>query len=139
MNEHVKKGNISEQQFILYCLKNNINISRPIFNDLRYDFIIEYNNQLLRVQVKTAYKGNTKENRFMFDTSNTVCTMSETRKKDYINDIDLFAVYCEAFLGANHPFIFVPVEKATTKSMIMYFGDNKTDTRLNRCFNYYQI
>ena len=73
-NNHVKKGNISEQQFILYCLNNDIKVSRPVFNDARYDFIIDINNKLLRVQVKTAYDSQTEE-RFVFNTSNSVCTM----------------------------------------------------------------
>lgn len=138
MNEHIKKGNISEQQFILYCLKHDINISRPIFNDLRYDFIIEYNNKLLRIQVKTAYKAKDNQ-RFVFNTSNSVCTMNEIRKKTYENDIDYFAVYCEDFLGKKYPFIFVPIEKATSKTMTMYFGTNITDSRLNRCSDYYNF
>lgn len=42
-------GDISEQKFILYCLKREIPISKPIGNNLPYDFIIDYNNNLYKI------------------------------------------------------------------------------------------
>lgn len=138
--DHIKKGNISEQKFVLYCLENNIKISKPVFNDLRYDFIIDLNDHLYRIQVKTGYQGDyLAKERFCFKTSNNVCTMSQIKTKSYVGDIDYFAVYCEEFLGKEHPFIFVPIEKAAAKEMIMYYGNNTTDSRLNRCNEYYNI
>ena len=42
-------GDITEQKFILYCLNNEIPISKPVGNNLPYDFIIEHNQKLLKI------------------------------------------------------------------------------------------
>jgi hypothetical protein len=44
-----QKGDITEQRFILYCLEQNIPISRPIGNNLPYDFIVEIHQRLFKI------------------------------------------------------------------------------------------
>ena len=52
MNSKLKNGYKSEELFILECLKNDIPISRPIYNIEPYDFIVEVDNKFYSVQVK---------------------------------------------------------------------------------------
>ena len=52
---HTQIGDITEYRFALYCMEHNIAISKPMNNNLPYDFIIEINRKLLKLQVKTGY------------------------------------------------------------------------------------
>ena len=49
-----QKGNITEQKCFLKCLEYGYNISKPIFDNARYDFILDTGEHLLRIQVKTS-------------------------------------------------------------------------------------
>lgn len=55
MFDKLKNGYIAEERFILECLAQNIPVSRPVFNVEPYDFIVEVNDKLLRVQVKKSW------------------------------------------------------------------------------------
>lgn len=112
-------GDITEQRFILKCLTNGIPISRPIGNNLPYDFIIEKDNQLLKIQVKTGYQP-IDNNIFTFNTQSTSKNYSEINGQDYIGKIDFFAAYC-VYLDL---FVFVSIEQAKKCSMNIYYGDS---------------
>ena len=113
-------GDISEQKFILYCLENNIPICKPIGNNLPYDFIIDFNNKLLKIQVKTAYKSKYKDT-WTFNTRSCSKNYNEIIEDDYIGKIDYFAVVIPE---GNLPFSFVPIDKASKGSMNIYYGNS---------------
>lgn len=48
------KGAITEQKCFLKCLEHGFTISRPLFDNARYDFIIDTGKKLLRIQIKTS-------------------------------------------------------------------------------------
>jgi len=50
------KGDISEQSVILECLKNGFNVSKPLGDRLKYDLILDVDDVLLKIQVKSVYK-----------------------------------------------------------------------------------
>ena len=112
-------GDISEQKFVLYCLERDIPISKPIGNNLPYDFIIDLNNKLYRIQVKTAYAGKTNDT-WIFNTRSTSKNYNEVVNKNYIGKIDYFAV----INPYNNIVCLVPIEKATLSSMVLYYGEN---------------
>lgn len=112
-------GDITEQKFILKCLTNGIPISRPICNNLPYDFIIEKDNKLLKIQVKTGYQL-TDNNVFTFNTQSSSKNYSEVVGHDYVGKIDFFAAYC-VYLDV---FVFVSIEQAKKSSMNIYYGDS---------------
>ena len=121
-------GDISEQKFVLYCLTHNIPISKPIGNNLPYDFIIDFNNKLYRIQVKTAYASKT-PNSWIFNTRSTSKNYTEIINKNYIGKIDYFAV-----INPDNQFIsFVPIDKASTGTMTLYYGDTPKPNQ-----NYYK-
>ena len=121
-------GDISEQKFILYCLEKNIPICKPIGNNLPYDYIIDYNNQLYKIQVKTAYQSKTLDS-WTFNTRSTSKNYTEIINKNYIGKIDYFAV-----INPNNNFIcFVPINKAASSSMTIYYGNTPKPNQ-----NYYK-
>ena len=114
-------GDISEQKFILYCLQHEVPVCKPIGNNLPYDFIIDYNNQLYKIQVKTAYNsiGNSS---WTFNTRSTSKNYSEVVKKDYIGKINYFAVVNPEY----EQICFIPIDKAAKGSMNIYYGETPT-------------
>ena len=83
-------GEITEQQVALEFLKLGILVSKPIVQSSRYDFIVDINHSLYKIQVKT---GTYKEEAFLeFATStshtNTKGTLNLSYSKE---DVDFFA------------------------------------------------
>ena len=117
---HTQVGDITEYRFALYCMEHNIPISKPMNNNLPYDFIIELNGKLLKIQVKTGYD-NKSQNSFMFNTRSTSKNFSEVVEKTYEDKIDAFVTQYPII---PNKFFFIPIEKASKGSMVMYFGDN---------------
>lgn len=112
-------GDISEQKFILYCLQKNIPVCKPIGNNLPYDFIIEFNEKLLKIQVKTAYKGKTVSDSWVFNTRSCSKNYTEITNHNYIGLIDYFAVV----RPDKDEIIFVPINNAAKGSMIINYDE----------------
>lgn len=117
---HTQIGDITEFKFILYCMERNIPISKPVNNNLPYDFIIEIKGQLYRIQVKTGYNSRNPQG-FMFNTRSTSKNYNEITTKDYVNKIDGFVVW---YKELPEHFFYVPIDKAASGCMNMYYGDN---------------
>lgn len=92
MNTHFI-GKITEQQVILSFLKRGYQVSQPVVNDCRYDIIIDINNRLYRIQIKTSRLG--KDNAYIeFTTRSSHTNTKGTINKSYnIQEIDYFATY----------------------------------------------
>jgi len=56
------KGDIAEQAFVLESLKKGWGVSIPIGDRLSYDLIIDVNNVLFKIQVKSAWYDSNKQN-----------------------------------------------------------------------------
>lgn len=117
---HTQIGDITEYEFVLYCLKKNIPVSKPMTNNLPYDFIIDINGKLLKIQVKTGYDSPNKES-FMFNTRSTSKNYNEITTKNYIGLIDGF-ITC--YYELPNKFYYIPIENASQGCMRMYYGDN---------------
>jgi len=91
MYDKLKNGYAAEELFILKCLETDVPISRPVFNVEPYDFVIELNGELLRVQVKKAWIDS--KGRHIVSIVGTH-PRSKARNKATKNDrIDMFAVW----------------------------------------------
>lgn len=91
MHDKLKNGYVAEELFILKCLERDIPISRPIFNVEPYDFVIESQGSLLRIQVKKAwidYKG-----RHIASIVGTHPRSKIRNKATKNNRIDMFAIW----------------------------------------------
>lgn len=54
VNENKIKGRVTEQKCYLKCLECGYQVSRPMFDDARYDFILDTGNKLLKIQIKSS-------------------------------------------------------------------------------------
>ena len=87
-------GEITEQQVALEFLKLGILVSKPLVQSSKYDFVVDVNNKLYKIQVKTSTL-EVDENYFSFATST-----SHTNTKGTINlhyspeEVDYFATMC---------------------------------------------
>jgi hypothetical protein len=84
------RGEITEQQVAIEFLKLGYLVSKPLVQSSRYDFIVDINHKLYKIQVKT---GTPKEDSYIeFATStshtNTKGTLNLTYSAD---DVDYFA------------------------------------------------
>lgn len=119
MNERLENGYITEEKFVIECLKRNTPISRPIFNIQKYDFIVEANEKVYRVQVK---KGFSQNNGYVVELRNT--SMRANGKKRVClsesKNVDFLAVDCD-----NEWFIIPFEEIKHIKSNISINGNTK--------------
>ena len=83
-------GEITEQQVALEFLKLGILVSKPLVQSSRYDFIIDINHKLYKIQVKTS---SFKEESFIeFATSTSHTNTKGTLNLKYSeDDVDFFA------------------------------------------------
>lgn len=93
LNSHFR-GEITEQQVAIEFLKLGYLVSKPLVQSSRYDFIVDINHKLYKIQVKT---GTLKEDSYIeFATStshtNTQGTVNLTYEPD---DVDYFATMYE--------------------------------------------
>lgn len=86
-------GEITEQEVALEFLKRGIQVSKPLVQSSRYDFIIDVNDILYKVQVKTcALKDEGARLEFATSTSHT--NTRGTKNLSYkSNEVDFFATF----------------------------------------------
>ena len=89
LNSHFK-GEITEQQVAIEFLKQGILVSKPLVQSSRYDFIVDVNKNLYKIQVKT---GTFKEGAYLlFATSTSHTNTQGTKNISYtLDDVDFFA------------------------------------------------
>ena len=90
LSTHVQ-GKITEMQVATAFLQLGYQVSQPLVSDSRYDFIVDINNKLYRIQVK---KSTERENGKYFDfaTSTSHTNTQGTVNHSYSNqEIDYFA------------------------------------------------
>ena len=84
-------GEITEQQVALEFLKLGYLISKPLVQSSRYDFIVDINHKLYKIQVKTSTPK--EDNAFIeFATSTSHTNTQGTKNLSYSEeDVDYFA------------------------------------------------
>ena len=120
-----QKGDISELRSFAKLTELGYNIYTPVGEDTRSDCIVESENSLFRIQIKTArYVG---ESKIRFSCSSSRSNFTETSKEPYGDDIDSFIVF--------HPdkenFYHVPAEDAPNTSMYLRVKPPKSAQRKN--------
>ncbi|MNG07207.1 hypothetical protein D3C84_904970 [compost metagenome] len=104
-------GDISEACVTAKFLKLGFIVLKPFVDNQRYDLVIDRGFGFERVQVKTA---NYKEDYFTFECRSSYAHRGKGTK-DYIGDIELFAVYCHEI----DSFYIVPINEAPTATMTL--------------------
>lgn len=84
------KGCLTEQKCFLKCLEHGYQVSKPLFDNARYDFILDTGNNLLKIQVKTSVWSEDKTY-FTFNGYSQHSTGSGNKRMKYTNkEIDYF-------------------------------------------------
>ena len=67
MNDTQYKGALTQQKCFLKCIEMGFTVSKPIFDNARYDFILDTGNNLLKIQVKTSRWKDEEHSGFIFN------------------------------------------------------------------------
>lgn len=106
LNETQLKGLTTELQCQLFFTSLGYNVSVPIAQDCRYDLILDIDNVLYKLQIKTSRKNDSNNEGIIF---NTVSTRMNHTQGNIINkytkeEVDFFATYY------NNKVYLVPIE-----------------------------
>ena len=84
-------GAITEQKCFMKCIEQGYIISKPLFDNARYDFILDTGKQLLKIQVKTSRWKDEEHSAFVFNCYSQHSTGNGNKRMRYSNkDIDYF-------------------------------------------------
>jgi hypothetical protein len=112
MGEHPKLiGDRTTLAVMLALIDAGLDVSVPFGENCRYDLIIDHGRRLTRVQCKT---GRLRDGAVRFATASTyghLPSPCETRR-DYLGEIDEFAVYCPGTGGM----YLLPIQDVTTRA-----------------------
>ena len=109
MKDNPYKGFVSEQEFILEALKQNIKISQPLFSQEAYDFISDFNGKLNRIQIKATYR---------FDNTYKRYSITGSKRNGEIytkNDTDFLIA-----IIPNNKYYIIPVSEISSKGIRLY-------------------
>lgn len=110
------KGLTTELQCQISFTQLGYNVSVPLSEDCRYDFIADIEGKLLRVQVKTCREEN---NGIVFNTKSTHLSAHGSVQHSYSEkDIDVFATYY------NNQCYLIPVGQCGISSKKLLFKKN---------------
>ena len=85
------KGAITQQKCFLKCIEEGWVISKPLFDNARYDFIADVNGKLLKIQVKTSAWVDSEHTAFSFNGYSQHSLGSGNKRMHYTNkEIDYF-------------------------------------------------
>ena len=83
-------GQLTEQKCFVKCLEAGYPISKPLFDNARYDFILDTGSRLLRIQVKSS-SWNEDHSAFTFNGYSQHSTGNGNKRMKYTNkEIDYF-------------------------------------------------
>lgn len=110
----VSIGDVGEQYAALMFSKKNCVVSKPLTNNARYDLVVEINNKLYRVQVKSTES--VKDGKMIFATKTTNYTKGSWSSNHYsLNEVDMFFLYCQENDWCG---LYIPEEEICTQLTI---------------------
>jgi hypothetical protein len=106
-----QKGITTEMYVAAYLLSLGYNVSQPLCQDSKYDLIVDVDNKLLQLQVKTARLADI--NSITFNCRSTTKNSSIHKSRSYsVDEIDYFATYW------NHQVYLVPVGQCSSEKRL---------------------
>lgn len=109
-----EKGNLTELQCLVSFAKLGLKTSLPYGENCKYDFILDVNGTLLKIQCKTSHLITSQEG-FEFKCQSINATTKGVIENRYTkNDIDYFATYF------NEQCYLIPVEECGTAKTLRY-------------------
>lgn len=84
-------GAITEQKCFMKCIEEGYVVSKPLFDNARYDFILDTGKKLLKIQVKTSRWKDDEHSGFVFNCYSQHSTGNGNKRMRYSKeDIDYF-------------------------------------------------
>ena len=85
------QGAMTEQKCFLKCIELGYVVSKPLFDNARYDFILDAEGKLLRIQVKTSRWSDDEKSAFIFNGYSQHSIGDGNKRMKYTNkEIDFF-------------------------------------------------
>lgn len=85
------QGALTEQKCFLKCIELGYTVSKPLFDNARYDFILDVCGKLYRIQVKTSHWIDEAETAFAFNGYSQHSLNGSNKRMKYTNkEIDFF-------------------------------------------------
>lgn len=116
--ESKQKGNLTELQCITACYALGCSVSIPYGENSRYDFILDVNGKLLKIQVKTSRFKKTIKNpqdAIVFSCRSTNSnSQGNTYHRYSKNEIDCFATYW------NNTCYLIPVDECSVEKTLWF-------------------
>lgn len=85
------KGAITQQKCFLKCIEHGWIVSKPLFDNARYDFIADTGKKLLRIQIKTSAWKDESHTAFVFNGYSQHSIGNGNKRMKYTNkEIDFF-------------------------------------------------
>lgn len=124
LNTHFQ-GEITELEVAQSFLKLGYQVCKPLVSDSRYDFIVDINHQLYKIQVKTSSLSQD-EDYIEFKTQSTHTNTQTTVYHTYsAEDVDYFATMY------NHQCYLVPISKIGSRSFRLRLKPTKNGQTKN--------
>ena len=85
------QGAVTEHKCFMKCIESGYIVSKPLFNNARYDFILDTGSSLYRIQVKSSRWTNDEHSRFEFNGYSQHATGKGNKRMKYTSkEIDYF-------------------------------------------------
>lgn len=125
MNNTQKTGAITEQKCFLKCIELGYDISKPLFDNARYDFILDTGKNLLKIQVKTSRWTNENKEAIKFNCYSQNHTRTANKNKKYTNkEIDFFMTERDGQF-----YLFPAPEKGLKEKTLRMYPDKYNHTQ----------
>lgn len=123
-------GQLTEQKCFVKCLEAGYLISKPLFDNARYDFILDTGNKLLRIQVKSS-TWNEDHSAFSFNGYSQHSTGDGNKRMKYTNkEIDYFMTEKEGV------FYLYPAEEQGFVSKSLRLTSKQNQSQINWAKDY---
>ena len=124
------KGAITELEVATYLLKKGYVVSQPLVQDSKYDLIVDTNNHLYRLQVKTARKHPKNQGKsIVFNCRTTTNNVRECKQRYYSDEeVDFFATYWD-----NQVFL-IPIKECSSEKTLWL--EKPTNPNSTYAYNY---
>lgn len=89
------KGDIAEQEVVLYALKQGWGVLKPVGDRLPYDLVLDIRGTLIKIQVKSAWYDASRQN-YVVDNRRTKTNRRQMIRETYcLSDFDFAVIFIE--------------------------------------------
>lgn len=106
-----QKGNLTQLQCLTSFVEQGCGINIPYGDNSKYDFIIDIDNYLFKIQVKTASLKNADSIKFSCRTTHVNCKGVKNERYSS-NEVDFFATYW------NNQCYLIPINECSTEKTL---------------------